>query len=99
MYDGLWSDINTRTSRVDIFHASNAPRYGSRHRAMRVDVYTGANIDVITDKQSSARAIENHVRADPTILSDCHVTKNKNIIIATRAVTKSIVTRDLTSIG
>jgi hypothetical protein len=49
------------------------PRYGALHRVVCVDVYTCANIDVITNKQSSARAIENHVRADPTILADCHV--------------------------
>ena len=80
-------------------HQKSAARYGSLHRVVRVNVYTGTDIDVITDRQSPARAVENNVWADPTIFADSHVTEDQDIVIARRAFAKSIVTRDLPPIG
>jgi hypothetical protein len=62
-------------------------------------VYASTNIDVITDKQALARAVENNVRADPTIPANVYITEDQDIVIARRAFAKSIVTGDLPSIG
>jgi hypothetical protein len=62
-------------------------------------VYASTNIDVITDKQAPARAVENNVRADPTIPANFYVTEDQDIVIARRAFAKTIVPRDLPPIG
>src|SRR6516162_179711 len=48
--DRLRTDVNTRADPCrSIFHFGSAPRQGSLHCVVRVDVYPGTNIDVITD--------------------------------------------------